>query len=113
MQFDFKNKNLIELYTQGRNKKYNLPGSVIKKFFMRIEQIESAASIHDLWKTPSVNFEKMRGHDNQYSLRLDKGWRMEIGIQWNNNEKTEGDVTIPDITRHYGDSIWRPGTHLF
>lgn len=103
MQFDFKNKNLIELYTQGRSRKYDLPKSVIQKFFMRIQQIEAAATIYDLWKSPSVNFEKLQGYENKYSLRLDKGWRLEIEIQWNNREKTEGEVTILDITKHYGD----------
>lgn len=103
MQFEFKSKHLVELYTQGRCKKYTLPGTVIQKFFMRLQQIEAAVSIYDLWKSPSLNYEKMQGYENRYSLRLDRTWRLEIEIQWNNKEKTEGDVTIIDITKHYGD----------
>lgn len=103
MQIDFKNKHLVELYTKGKSKKYNLPQTVITKFFMRMQQMESAVSIYDLWKSPSVNFEKMKGHENKYSLRLDGKWRLEIEIQWKNKEKTEGDIYVLDITKHYGD----------
>ncbi len=69
---------------------------------MRIRQIEAAATIHDLWKTPSLHFEKLSGME-MYSIRLDKKWRMELKIDWNNSEKTVGTVHIIEISVHYGD----------
>jgi len=103
LQFDFGSKHLVELYTQGHSRKYKLPPAIVKKFIMRVDQIEAATTIHDFWKTPSLNFEKMQGEENQYSMRIDKGWRLEMEIVWTNKEKTIGDVTILDITKHYGD----------
>ena len=101
MQVAFKNKHLVQLYQEGKSKKYPLPPEVISKFFMRIQQLETAIDIHDLWKTPALNFEKLRGFENKYSLRLDRKWRLELEIDWNNVEKTQGTVSIIELSKHY------------
>ena len=103
MQIDFKNKHLIQLYQDGKSRKYPLPEEVLSKFFMRIQQLEAAATIHDLWKTPSLNFEKLQGYENKYSIRLDRKWRLEVEIIWEDREKTKGTVYIVEISKHYGD----------
>ncbi len=103
MQVEFKNRNLEKLYSEGKNRKYSLPPEVIKKFFMRIQQLEAANVIYDLWKAPSLNFEELRGFENRYSLELNKKYRLEIEILWTNKEKTKGDVYIVELSKHYGD----------
>ncbi len=69
---------------------------------MRIQELEAAKDIHDLWKKPSLNFERLHGFKNRYSLRLQDKWRLEIEIEWENEEQTEGTVYIVELSSHYG-----------
>jgi len=69
---------------------------------MRIQELEAAKDIHDLWKKPSLNFERLQGFKNRYSLRLQDKWRLEIEIEWENEEQTEGTVYIVELSSHYG-----------
>ena len=103
MEVCFDNKNLLDLYGKGRNRKYPLQPSVYKKFSMRIQQLEAAYTIYDLWKTPSLNFEKMENLNPPYSVRVDKGWRLEFDVEWTNKEQTTGVIFIKDLTNHYRD----------
>lgn len=100
LEFQFRNKELIKLYETGKAKKYKLQPGVLKKFFMRIQQIEAASTIHDLWKNPSLNFEYLKSK-GIYSIRVDKGYRLEI--EWINEEKTIGKFYIKELSKHYGD----------
>lgn len=70
---------------------------------MRFEQLEAAIDIYDLWKTASLNFEKLEGSQSRYSVRLSKKWRLEMEIDWENKEKTKGTICIVEISKHYGD----------
>lgn len=103
MEFYFKNKNLAELYEKGISKKYKLPDTIIKKFMRAVAIFEAAQNIYDIWKAPSLHFEKLQGKRNAYSTRLSKKWRLEIEIEWENEEKTTGTVIITEISSHYGD----------
>ena len=69
---------------------------------MRIQQIEAAVTIHDLWKNPSLNFEHLESK-GIYSIRVDKGYRLEIIIDWQSDEKTVGKFIIRELSKHYGD----------
>jgi len=102
LEFEFRNKNLVKLYETGKSKKYRLQPAVLNKFFMRIQQIEAANTIHDLWETPSLNFEYLES-EKTYSVRVDKGYRLEIEISWLNEEKTIGKFFIKELSKHYGD----------
>jgi len=103
LRVEFKNKSLIQLYETGKSRKYKLQQDILKKFFMRLQQLEAAINIYDLWKTPSLNFEKLEGFENRYSVRLSKRWRLEVEIDWEDKEKTKGIIYIVDISKHYGD----------
>lgn len=70
---------------------------------MRIQQIEAAHTIHDLWKTPSLYFKKMKGHKPPYSVRVDREWRLEFEVEWSNKEQTKGIIIIKKLSKHYGD----------
>jgi len=99
----FGNRHISDLYEKGKSRKYPLQKPVLKKFSMRIQQMEAAVTIHDLWKSASLNFEKLKGSKNRYSVRIDKKWRLEFEIDWQNNDQTVGVIYIEDITKHYGD----------
>lgn len=96
-------KELLKLYESGRSKKLRLPDNVIDKFFATIQKIESAATIYDLWNDKSLKFEKLKGFQNRYSLRLNIKYRLETEISWKDSDKTTGEFTILEISTHYGD----------
>lgn len=96
-------KELLKLYESGRSKKLRLPENVIEKFFATIQKIESATSIHDFWENSGLKFEKLKGFQNRYSMRLNIKYRLEIEVSWINSEQTIGDFTILEISSHYGD----------
>ena len=97
------NKELIKLYETGKSLKLRLPDNVIDKFFATMQKIESASDIYDLWRNPSLKFEKMKGSQNSYSVRLTGKYRLELDIDWNDDSKTTGTFFINSISTHYGD----------
>jgi len=100
---DFRNKKLLQLYQTGHSKKYRLPDHTIDGFFEVIEHLEAAYTIHDLWRTPSLKFEKLQGYPNRYSLRIDRKWRVEIEIEWEDDKKTRGNIYVVELSKHYND----------
>ena len=56
--------------SNGISTKLRLPEHVIEKFFVVIQKIEESVDIYDLWNDASLNFEKMKGFENRYSIRL-------------------------------------------
>ena len=104
MDWEFINKELAVLYRTGKSRKHKgLPPLVVKKFIARMDQIQAANSIHDLWKSTSLHFEKLQGHKNRYSVRVDRQWRLEIEIEWEDDMQTKGFFRISDLSNHYGD----------
>ena len=101
MDFRFDNKDLEKLYTEGKSGKYRLPDDIIDKFFARLQQIEAANDIYDLWNDKGLNFEKLQGHESRYSIRLKLKYRLEMIVEWQNNEKSVGEFIIIDISNHY------------
>ena len=105
MEWDFRNKNLGKLYESGKSTKYRgLPPQVLEHFFARIQQIEAAQTIYDLWKTPSLNFEKMKGKKKgTCSVKVTGKWRLEFTVDWEDAEETRGFCHITELSCHYGD----------
>lgn len=101
MEYAFDNKELENLYTTGSSKKLKLSNDIIDKFFARLQQIEAANTIYDLWNDKGLNFEKLKGYENMYSMRLKLKYRLEMQIEWKNDEKTIGDFIITEISNHY------------
>jgi len=101
MDFRFDNKDLEKLYIEGRSRKYRLPEDIVDKFFARIRQLESANDIHDLWNDKGLNFEKLQGYESRYSMRLKLKYRLEMIVEWKNNENSIGEFIIIDISNHY------------
>ena len=103
MKFIFKNKNLLQLYQEGKDRKYKLQRQLINKFSMAVQHIEAANDIYDLRNTASFKFEKLEGLKNTFSIRLNIKYRLILEIEWENEEKTKGTFYIIEISKHYGD----------
>jgi len=68
---------------------------------MRIQQIEAATDIYDLWN-PALKFERLKGTENMYSIRINDYYRLEVEIEWQNDAKTVGIFHIKEVSKHYG-----------
>ena len=101
LEIKFKNDNLRELYEQGKSKKYKLQKDIVKRFIMRINQLEAANDIYDLWQNKSLNFEKLEGNKNLYSIRVNEQYRIELEIEWLDENKTKGIINIVELSNHY------------
>lgn len=101
MEAYFTNKELEKLYTTGKSRKYPLQADVSRKFVMCVTKIMAAETIHDFWQDPALNFEKLYGTTNRYSMRLNRKYRLEMEIDWQNEVQTIGIVGIEDISNHY------------
>ncbi len=102
MEIVFNNKKLETLYTTGKSSKYKLEHKVISSFFEVVAILESSKDIYDLWKMPGLNFEKLKGYADRYSARLSVKWRLEMSIDWKNEEMTIGIIGLEEISNHYG-----------
>lgn len=103
MKVHIHDKHLLELYTTGKSRKLRVPADVAVQFVAAAGEVITATNIHDLWKTPKRKFEKLRGHPNRYSMRLTLKYRLEMEVEWTNDEKTIGEFTLVDVSNHYGD----------
>ena len=101
MEVIFKNKHLEELYTRGKSAKYKkVPNQVVRKLSLAVQILQQITIIQDIWRYPGYNFERLQGV-NQYSMRLDRTWRLIMEIDWTNDEKTIGIIGLEDLTHHY------------
>ncbi len=96
------NRHLETLYTTGKSTKYKLPNQVIDKFFATIQKIEAAESIHDLVADRGLRFKKLINSDI-YSMRLNDKYRLEMSVEWEDENQTVGRFLLSDISNHYGD----------
>lgn len=104
MEIDFVNKDLEELYTKGRSKKYKeVPLNIVQKMVRAVEVLKSSSSIQEIWKFPAYKFEKLQGND-RYSMRMNIVWRLEVTVKWIDEKKVHVEIiNLEDLTKHYGD----------
>ncbi|MDN5279945.1 MAG: toxin HigB [Clostridiales bacterium] len=100
MDFEIENKELIKLYTTGKAKKLRLPPGIAEKFVERVARIKASVTIDDLRIPPSMNFEKMLGHANTFSIRLNQQYRLIFKIEFTDEQMKTGKVFITDIWDH-------------
>ncbi len=93
-------KELEKLYETGLSRKLRLRPDIIEKYFAVIQKIDAAKDVYDLWKDPSLKFEKYKKH---YSMRLTGKYRLEMNIKWMNKESTIGEFHLFALTNHYRD----------
>lgn len=95
------NKQLVELYETGKSRKLRLPQPIIDKFFATVQKIEAATDVYDLMNDKGLNFEKLKGTENTYSMRLNIQYRLEMEINWENDPPTKGVFVLLTISNHY------------
>ena len=77
----FRDQGLYELATD-KNARSEFSQAVEKKFRLRIQQIVSAVDERDLYKLPSLHFEKLKGdRSHQHSIRLNDRWRLIVEFE--------------------------------
>ena len=105
MEWDFEDNELAKLYENGKSRKFRgLPRQVLENFIARIGEIDAATTIYDLRVKPSLNFKKLSGKKkNIYSIRVNRKWRLEFRVDWDDEEKTRGFFYITELSNHYGD----------
>jgi len=101
VQIEFGKRGLRTLYETGACRKVRLPAEVIRDFVVTVRMLEAAKDIYDLWQEPSLNFEKLHGSKSRYSVRLTRKWRLEMEIEWENDQNTVGILTLVEISSHY------------
>ena len=102
MDWVFANKHLTELYTRGASKKFRfMDRKLCAKFVERVGRIESAETIFDLRDPPSMEFEGLEGYTNRFSVRLDRKHRLEFEIEFEDENRTFGSVTVITVSKHY------------
>jgi len=103
MEIKFAQEYLKELYETGEcnDKKRRFQKSVIAKYQRRIDTLESATRIEDLYVFNSLNFEALIGTD-RFSIRIDLKFRLEFSVETNNGEANFVTIClIQEISNHY------------
>jgi proteic killer suppression protein len=102
LEIEFHNKKIETLYTTGKSSKLKLDQQIVQSFFETVAILESAKDIHDLWNSPGLHFEKLQRYTHRYSARLSRKWRLEMSIDWQNEQMTVGIIGLEEISNHYG-----------
>lgn len=73
MHWRIEDPELINLYTNGNSKKYRVNKELATKFALRVQQIDAAKDINDLFNLQSLNFRKAtnRKSGKFYTVSLD------------------------------------------
>jgi len=87
VRFKFADKDLKLLYETGENQKFSYPAEIVRSFVKRVDAIGSAVTTRDLWKMRSNKFEKMKGYDNRYSMRINDQYRLEMTLEEEGGQK--------------------------
>lgn len=97
MKIEFANKKLEILYQTGAGSmKYS--EAVVRAFFKKMQAIKNANNEADLRALKSNHFEKMKGSKNNYSIRLNRQYRLEFELLKDFSCKI---ILIKKISKHY------------
>ncbi len=95
----FLSQKLTELYENGRTKSYPIQSKIYEKFIARIEALEAHPNVAALRRHP-FHFKEYGEH---FSMRLDEKYRLEMRVEWLDDERTVGKFYIFELSNHYGD----------
>ncbi len=102
MKWKIADKHLVDLYTEGKSRKFSFMNrKLCEKFVERIGRIDAAETVFDLREPPSMQFEALQGYENRFSIRLDGKHRLEFEIAFEDADKTFGCVTVVTVSKHY------------
>ncbi len=100
MDFRFATTDLEDLYESEKGAE-RYPPEVVDAFFVKMAVISSAKDERDLRALRSLHFEKMRGHADRYSMRLNQQWR--LILRFEPPRGSDKVVVVVEISKHYGD----------
>jgi len=70
---------------------------LVNAYRMRIQQIDDAQDERDFYRWKALHFEKLKGdRKGQYSMRLNKQWRLILRLEQDANGKWAAIVEIVD-----------------
>ena len=81
MDIVFEKEYLSELYYNGKtsDKKYRFQPGIIKRYKLRIEALESADSVEDLFQINAFHYEVLKGDKKGVSsIRVNEQYRIEF-----------------------------------
>ena len=96
MRFEFRDKDLLLLYTEEKNA-HRYPSGIVEAFFEVMAIIENPTSEADIRAFKSLHFEKLTGNrEGQVSLRLNKQYRLIVQIEKDEQGKLLWIIEIND-----------------
>ena len=104
MEIVFEKEYLSELYYKGKttDKKYRFQPEIIKRYKLRIEALESAAGIEDLFQIKSLHYEVLKGDKKRISsIRVNDQYRMEFTANKVESEIIVTICNILELSNHY------------
>jgi toxin HigB-1 len=97
VKFRFSERKLQELYESGKGKD-QYPDEIVNLFLRRVRTIEGVTDERELRALKSLHFEKLKGRKNQYSIRLNKHWRLLLTFEKDREGKI---MVIIEVNNHY------------
>ena len=104
MEIVFEKKYLSDLYYNGEttDKKYRFQPEIIKRYKLRIEALESATSVDDLFQINSFHYEVLKGDKKGISsIRVNSQYRIEFTISKVESETIVTICNILELSNHY------------
>ena len=104
MEVHFEKEYLSDLYYKGKttDKKYRFQPEVIKRYKLRIETLEDAASVEDLYPIKSLHYEVLKGDKaGLESVRVNDQYRIEFKTSKVESETIVTICNILELSNHY------------
>ena len=96
MRFEFKDKDLLLLYTEDKNS-HHYSKSVVEGFFEAMAIISNAQNESDIRAFKQLHFEKLKGNrDGQHSIKLNQQFRLILQIMKDDQGKILWIIEIVD-----------------
>jgi len=99
-----KNKALLCKYYKGKttDKKYRFQPEIIKRYKLRIETLENAASIEDLFQINLLRYGVLQGNKKGISsIRVNDQYRIEFTTSEVESETIVTICNILELSNHY------------
>ncbi|KAA6339361.1 hypothetical protein EZS27_012691 [termite gut metagenome] len=104
MEIVFEKEYLSELYYNGKasDKKHRFQSEVIKRYKLRIEALESANCIEDLFQINTLHYEVLKGDKKDISsIRVNDQYRIEFTTNKIESETIVTVCNILELSNHY------------
>ena len=104
MEITFEKKYLQELYETGKTteKKYRFQPQVVKRYQARIEILQNATRIEELFRINSLHYKILKGDKNSISsIRVNDQYRIEFTTNQIASETVVTICNILELSNHY------------